>query len=92
MLYTFFSVFLFLLFPIQASELEDEAQAQVARLRSEAHEARNERDEALKALHAAEISATKHENEVHSLCDALFGSRNDIFLSYRKCARRLAPL
>ena len=57
---------------IQASELEDEAQAQVARIGSEAHEARRERDEALKALHAAELTATKHENEVKSSVDALF--------------------
>ncbi|KAJ6559058.1 hypothetical protein DFH09DRAFT_517486 [Mycena vulgaris] len=47
-----------------ASELEDEAQSQVARIRSEAHEARSERDEALKALHTAEIAASRHENEL----------------------------
>ncbi|KAJ7025354.1 hypothetical protein C8F04DRAFT_137326 [Mycena alexandri] len=54
-----------------ASELEDEAQSQVARLhselnvaRSERDEARNERDEALKSLHVAEITASKHANEL----------------------------
>ncbi|KAJ6585116.1 hypothetical protein B0H19DRAFT_1250011 [Mycena capillaripes] len=47
-----------------ASELEDEAQSQVARLSSEAHETRGERDEALKTLHAAELAASKHENEL----------------------------
>jgi hypothetical protein len=57
--------------PIQASELEDEAQAQVARIGSEAHEARRERDDALKALHAAELVATRHENEVNTGLDAL---------------------
>ncbi|KAF7365083.1 hypothetical protein MVEN_00379500 [Mycena venus] len=50
-----------------ASELEDEAQAQVARIGSEAHEARRERDDALKALHAAELAATKHENELSQM-------------------------
>ncbi|KAJ6477316.1 hypothetical protein C8R47DRAFT_1139945 [Mycena vitilis] len=50
-----------------ASELEDEAQSQVARLRSETNEARNERDETLKALHAAELAASKHENELSQM-------------------------
>ncbi|KAJ7781801.1 hypothetical protein DFH07DRAFT_791686 [Mycena maculata] len=61
-----------------ASELEDEAQSQVARISSEAREARRERDEArterdearverdkaLKDLHAADVAASKHENEL----------------------------
>ncbi|KAJ7505172.1 hypothetical protein B0H11DRAFT_1977190 [Mycena galericulata] len=47
-----------------ASELEDEAHSQVARISSEAHEARRERDEALKALHTAEVAATQHGNEL----------------------------
>ncbi|KAJ7784434.1 hypothetical protein B0H16DRAFT_297645 [Mycena metata] len=47
-----------------ASELEDEAQSQVARLHSELNVARSERDEALTSLHAAQIAASKHENEL----------------------------
>ncbi|KAJ7147095.1 hypothetical protein C8R43DRAFT_1011814 [Mycena crocata] len=57
-----------------ASELEDEAQSQVARISSEAQEARSERDEArherdeaLKELHTADIAAAKHENEISKL-------------------------
>ncbi|KAJ6621884.1 hypothetical protein B0H10DRAFT_950556 [Mycena sp. CBHHK59/15] len=50
-----------------ASELEDEAQSQVARIVSEANEARNERDEALKGLHAAQMKASKHENELSQM-------------------------
>ncbi|KAJ7288183.1 hypothetical protein C8J57DRAFT_508750 [Mycena rebaudengoi] len=46
-----------------ASELDDAAEAQVARSVSEIHAARNERDEALKALATAQIVATKHEHE-----------------------------
>ncbi|KAJ7695940.1 hypothetical protein B0H17DRAFT_1198266 [Mycena rosella] len=49
------------------SELEDEAQSQVARISSEAHEARRERDDALKSLHAAEMTASRHENELTKL-------------------------
>ncbi|KAJ7212005.1 hypothetical protein GGX14DRAFT_621251 [Mycena pura] len=57
-----------------ASEVEDEAQTQIARLRSDVHEARAERDEALKALHATEVAASKHENELsrlHALTESL---------------------
>ncbi|KAJ7442660.1 hypothetical protein FB451DRAFT_1105630 [Mycena latifolia] len=57
-----------------ATELEDQAQSQVARIGSEAQEARTERDEALKerddvlkALHAAEINASRHENELSAM-------------------------
>lgn len=52
----------------------------MARISSEAHEARRERDEALKALHAAEIAAFNHANEVHFIIDALF-SINDLSLA-----------
>ncbi|KAJ7175974.1 hypothetical protein C8R46DRAFT_1347443 [Mycena filopes] len=47
-----------------ASELEDEAQSQVARLNSQVNEARSERDDALKSLHVAQIAASTHGNEL----------------------------
>ncbi|KAJ7259570.1 hypothetical protein B0H12DRAFT_1108752 [Mycena haematopus] len=65
-------------FANQASELEDEAQAQVARIGSEAHEARRERDEALKALHAAESEATKHENELSQMRATIEGLQREV--------------
>lgn len=52
----------------------------MARIGSELHEARAERDEALKALHAAEITAARHENEVHLISDAFFCGLNVLFL------------
>ncbi|KAJ7095757.1 hypothetical protein B0H15DRAFT_69590 [Mycena belliarum] len=50
-----------------ATELEDEAKMQVARISLEVQESRRERDEALHALHAAELSASRHQNEVSAM-------------------------
>ncbi|KAJ6508623.1 hypothetical protein C8R45DRAFT_448244 [Mycena sanguinolenta] len=65
-----------------ASELEDEAQAQVARISAEAHEARRERDEAIherdEALNALLAAATKHENELSQTRATIEGLQREV--------------
>ncbi|KAK7048476.1 hypothetical protein R3P38DRAFT_3387898 [Favolaschia claudopus] len=61
-----------------ASELEDEAQAQIARIRAEAHEARRERDDALKSLHENELATSKYETELSQLRATIDGLQREV--------------